>query len=903
MKGKIGKTIFSILSAAMILSFSLPLTPISAMAPENAGQDHAKVKVVKVDSIANVGLSGATFGIYRDEACTDLITNMAETDENGETEQEVAVTQDRIYLKEITAPSGYRCNSMVYQADLEAGRTISITIPGTEQLGSLDIAAKGHVLTEAEPDGEGMEFRYWRSMEQKGAVFNVYAGEDIVTPYGAVIYRTGDMVAENLETGDKGSALLENLHLGTYRITPVQAPYKFYNTGQRKTVSMYQINPEEWRGGAIFYFDRQTAKVSVAKIDKDTASEVAGTVFGLYAAEDIQNEFGDRIVEKDTLIEKATTDADGIAAFTEEIPADFEYYVKEEQETEGYQKNMDVYSFRFDYNNGKDAEAEFSHVFTGAKITASIQLSRTDIETNQPQGDATLKNAVYGLYAREDIIHPDQTSGAVYQVGEQAATLVTDYNGSAKIENLYPGEYFIKEITPSAGYLPDEKEHDINCSYEGEQAVTIERSCITSEQVIKQPFQIIKTADSEETDIDLSGAGFCAYLVSLLEKKENGEYDLDAAMPMVIGENGETEIFTDKNGSARSIPLPYGTYLIHETTTPHNSKQVNDFTIQITEHDPDNPQVCRLPVIAENHLVTVSIKKTDLRDRKAVEGAELQVTDADGNVVEAWTSGKEPYIISKLTAGENYLLTENSPADGYATAESITFTPTNTEEIQEIEMQDDVTKVEITKADFSGKNVRGAKLVILDKTGNETESWISENKAHYIEMLPIGEYTLHEESAPEGYFAAEDITFKVIDIGVIQRIIMGSKAKSAENPKEINPEESDSEKDNAKNPASDISISEKPDSTKLDSEVTVPETINSEMSNQKFQEQKKQTEQSKYQSQQPEKAGQETRTQITPKTGDKNSLLFWLILSVLASCIFIFSLIFLSHRKIKKSHL
>lgn len=200
---------------------------------------------------------------------------------------------------------------------------------------------------------------------------------------------------------------------------------------------------------------------------------------------------------------------------------------------------------------------------------------------------------------------------------------------------------------------------------------------------------------------------------------------------MVIGKNRETEIFTDKNGCACSIPLPYGTYLIHETTTPYNSKPANDFTIQITEHDLDNPQVCRLSVKAEDHPVAVSIKKTDIRDGKAVEGAELQVTDADGNVVEAWTSGKEPHAISKLTTGANYQLTETTPADGYATAESIAFTAMNTKEIQEIEMQDDVTKVEITKTDFSGKTVQGAKLVIFDKTGNEIESWISENKAHY----------------------------------------------------------------------------------------------------------------------------------------------------------------------------
>lgn len=81
------------------------------------------------------------------------------------------------------------------------------------------------------------------------------------------------------------------------------------------------------------------------------------------------------------------------------------------------------------------------------------------------------------------------------------------------------------------------------------------------------------------------------------------------------------------------------------------------------------------------------------------------------------------------------------------TAESITFTVEDTAEAQKIEMKDDVTKVEISKTDISGKELPGAKLTILDKDGKTVESWTSEEKPHYIEMLPIGEYTLREESA------------------------------------------------------------------------------------------------------------------------------------------------------------
>ena len=60
------------------------------------------------------------------------------------------------------------------------------------------------------------------------------------------------------------------------------------------------------------------------------------------------------------------------------------------------------------------------------------------------------------------------------------------------------------------------------------------------------------------------------------------------------GENGATEIFTDEKGYACSIPLPFGSYIVRETTTPHNYKPVDDFEVNITEHHPNEPQIWRV---------------------------------------------------------------------------------------------------------------------------------------------------------------------------------------------------------------------------------------------------------------------------------------------------------------------
>ena len=104
-----------------------------------------------------------------------------------------------------------------------------------------------------------------------------------------------------------------------------------------------------------------------------------------------------------------------------------------------------------------------------------INLYKVDKETGKtvPQGDATLKVAVYGLYAREDIVHPDGATGTVYKAGEQVASLTTDDKGQASVKGLYLGKYYIKEITPPTGYLADTEEHDLVCSYEGDMTAEV----------------------------------------------------------------------------------------------------------------------------------------------------------------------------------------------------------------------------------------------------------------------------------------------------------------------------------------------------------------------------------------------------------------------------------------------
>ena len=199
--------------------------------------EQATIEIVKKDDTADVNLAGAVFGVYSDEACTKLITQMPATDKNGKSSVTIIKTQDTVYLKEITAPQGYVVNATATNVKLVASKTSAVTVENKEQLAELTIYKEGQVLTGADVSENGTVFQY-ENRRQKNAVYNVYAGADIVTAYGTKVYSKGDLVKENLTTGENGSVTLKNLHLGTYVVKETKAPDSFYNGSEEKSVTL-----------------------------------------------------------------------------------------------------------------------------------------------------------------------------------------------------------------------------------------------------------------------------------------------------------------------------------------------------------------------------------------------------------------------------------------------------------------------------------------------------------------------------------------------------------------------------------------------------------------------------------------------------------------------------------------
>lgn len=644
--------------------------------------DEATVKIIKKDKGSNALLAGAVYGIYADEACTKLIKKMPATNAKGESEVKITKTQDTVYLREISGPSGYVLDTKAYGVKLVVGQTASKNLTDKEQKGALTIYKEGEVLTGAAVTENGVTFAY-EKRKLKGAVYSVYAGADIKAADGTLIYKKGALVKDNLVTGDDGSVTLKDLYLGTYTVTETKAPDNYVCKGESKTVELVYAGQtvEVQTGSATFFNERQKAAVRVEKQDEETKNPLSGGIYGLYAAEDIKID-GKTVVPKGTLIEKATTGADGKASYKAELPINYSYNIREIQAPELYLRNSeDTYTFTFKFTNDKEEKVNFSHTFTNKRVNATIDLVKEDSETgNSAQGDAVFEGAIYGLYAREDINHPDGRSGVLYKKDEQVATLTTDKEGKASVSNLYLGKYYLKEITPPVGYLLDEEEHDVNCNYEGDQVETVKRNTVSKEDVIKQPFQLIKAADNDKTDADLlKGAGFSAYLISSLTVKDDGSYDFTNATPIVLTEDGKTEMFTDERGYACSIPIPYGRYIVRETTTPHNFMPVDDFIVTVTENS-STPQVWRvllddefkakLKIVKQDDetkqpvlLANTEFKVYDLDAKKYVE----QVTTYPNTVVhKSYFTDENGYLIlpESLKCG-NYRIEEVSAPDGY----------------------------------------------------------------------------------------------------------------------------------------------------------------------------------------------------------------------------------------------
>lgn len=682
-----------------------------------------RLKAIKVDADdTEHRLAGAVLGVYSDANCTQQLGTMT-TDAQGQAESQIPRTYSTVYVKELTAPEGYRLNKTVYTVNLEEGDEITVMIKDEKQSAGLKIIKKGEKLTGANTTTEGVEFLY-ETYRLPGAIYRVTADSAIYDTEGKLLYQKGDIVADNLVTNEEGEVFLNELPLGRYRVTETQAPagYILSSESQIAVLEYAGQNAEVAFDEVTFTNERQKVRVYALKRDAKTEQPLQGAEFALTTKDDIVNAAGEILVSAGTILQKAVSNAEGQALFTADLPVGYRYGVQETQAPLGYKINNETYEFAFEADGSGIPVAEFTHDFKNEQIYASLELKKQDLEAGTAQGDASLAGAVYGLYAREDVLHPDGKTGVLFEAGSLVTTMTTDDQGSAFIDSLYPGRYFLKEITPSPGYALDVTEYEVDCTCNEGAQEKIEVVQTVNEQVNKQPFQIIKAAKNQETDAHLiEGAGFSAWLRSELSIKEDGSYDFESAAPVVLGEDGATEIFTDSNGYAKTVPLPYGVYIVRETTIPMNYAPVEDFLVTVSDHLPDTPQVWRV-LLDEEFGARLKIVKNDAVTGRTIlrSGAEFTLYDLDNEVyVNQTTVYPQPtmhasyrtdesgtlilpeplrpgrYRITEITAPEGYLLNPDPVDVTIGADEAYQIDPVSGDPVITVMMNDQPAKGQI----------------------------------------------------------------------------------------------------------------------------------------------------------------------------------------------------------------
>lgn len=335
-------------------------------------------------------------------------------------------------------------------------------------------------------------------------------------------------------TGSNGKVIIDQLKRGTIYIQEVSVPeHLILDT----TIRNVEIQPAKtatyqatnnWKQG----------KIQVVKKDAESNKVVkkAGTVFDIYNTNNVK-------------LTSITTNEKGVAISG---LLDYgTYYVKEQKSPNKYTIKVEVSENIGVVENGKTYEISVLNT----RVKGSVTISKEDTKTGkQAQGEATLEGAVYGLYARTPILDPADDS-IIYNTDVKVGELVTNKQANARMDNLYLGQYYLKELQPSKGYTLDTTRYEFDLNYENQNVKIVTKDITVKERVISQPFQIIKISSDDvgETDL-LAGVEF-----TIKAQKDIDQYGSWEKAPIAKNADGKTTkvLVTDNKGYAVSDRLPY----------------------------------------------------------------------------------------------------------------------------------------------------------------------------------------------------------------------------------------------------------------------------------------------------------------------------------------------------------
>ena len=492
------------------------------------------------------------------------------------------------------------------------------------------------------------------------------------------IYYPSEMILDTFYTDESGSLMLpQELAYGDYELHEVQSadgyvldknPVPFTIDGSVETVVVEKTNTAQkgrisvQKTGDVFA--SVTALGSAIYIDENgevhksgqttytpvfAKGNLSGAVFQVIASEDIITLDGTIRANAGDVVAEITTDENGYAET--DLLYLGKYEIVEASAPYGYVKNSEIQAVELTYAGQEIAvrdtvNTSFVNDYQGVEISLSKVMEKDELFNIGNSDEYT--RVRFGLFAAEEIIAAD---GSVIPADGLISEVSLDENMTAKFDTALPfGKYYVKEIATDEHYVLNGEKYLVNFEYMGQDIQTVSIDCGQFTNDLKRgKIEGIKVSESDEP---LENALFGLFYTDCTEFTE---------------ENAIMTAKSDKQGKFEFTEIPYGEYIVCEIEAP-TGYILSDESYPVTISEDGEI----IEIIAVNKPITVEISKQDVYGNELA-GAEMQLENSDGEVVDKWTSDGTNHVVTELPAGD-YTLKEIAAPDGYVIATDIKFT-------------------------------------------------------------------------------------------------------------------------------------------------------------------------------------------------------------------------------------